>query len=185
MDDKQNNPLIDKTIDLEMQSLEIQLNNQDTNISDKSSNKEINVLDNNQEMKINVSDKRSSQEMLISDKRSSQKTNVSDKIIKNLVFSGGNIQGICYVGCLKYLHETNKLNNIKNISCSSVGSIIGLMLTLKLSIKHIEEFVINLDFSKLKSIDWDLIITDFGLDKGDKLTTFLNEVIENITGIKD
>lgn len=71
--------------------------------------------------------------------------------IKHLVFSGGAYKGFYTMGALKYLSETSfyKLSEIENIYGASVGSIIGLILCLKLNWDDVIEHLINRPWQNL------------------------------------
>ena len=40
----------------------------------------------------------------------------------NIAFSGGGVHTIAFIGCLKYLEETEKIEHIHNVIGSSGGS---------------------------------------------------------------
>ena len=46
--------------------------------------------------------------------------------ITKLVFSGGGIKGISYIGIIKYLEDEDLLKNINTIVGTSIGSVLGL-----------------------------------------------------------
>ena len=58
-------------------------------------------------------------------------------MIENLVFSGGGLKCICYIGVLKYLEEVN-LKNIKEVVATSGGAIFGLYLKFIAVLKNIK-----------------------------------------------
>ena len=43
-------------------------------------------------------------------------------ILKNLVFEGGGVKGIAFVGALQQLYKHNLLTNIVNVAGTSAGS---------------------------------------------------------------
>jgi NTE family protein len=61
--------------------------------------------------------------------------------IVNLVFQGGSIKGLAYIGALKSLYEQELLDlqSIKRIGGTSAGAITALMLALGCSIAEIED----------------------------------------------
>ncbi len=67
----------------------------------------------------------------------------------NIVFEGGGIKGICYVGVLKYLEE----NNIKidNLAGSSAGAIVAALIDAGYNSDELKEIFYNTNFSDLKS----------------------------------
>ncbi len=79
--------------------------------------------------------------------------------IKHLVFSGGAYKGLYFLGALKHLDD-NKFCNIENIEtihAVSIGSIIAVLLCLKIPIIDIIEFAINKPLKKLFNVDMENI----------------------------
>ena len=70
-------------------------------------------------------------------------TSIKNINITHLVLSGGGMRGVIFVGALRYLYLNNMHNNIKHIAGCSVGSLIGLMFALKLTINEMEEVLYN------------------------------------------
>tara|TARA_B100001123_G_C15254695_1_gene1004223 strand:- start:567 stop:1436 length:870 start_codon:yes stop_codon:yes gene_type:complete len=64
--------------------------------------------------------------------------------IKHLVFSGGAYKGLYTIGALKYLNDQGFYNfdDLENIYGTSVGSIIGLIVCLKLEFNDIINYII-------------------------------------------
>ena len=75
-------------------------------------------------------------------------------VIRTLVLSGGAYKGLYIFGALKHLIQTKhiKLKNIKHFYGSSVGCLIAVMLSLKLSIEHLEYFIVKKDWSSLVTL---------------------------------
>jgi hypothetical protein len=48
----------------------------------------------------------------------------------NIAFSGGGVHTIAFIGCLKYLEETEQIEHIHNVIGSSGGSFVALMVIL-------------------------------------------------------
>ena len=97
--------------------------------------------------------------------------------IKNLVLSAGSYKGFYTIGVIKHLLNNNYLNlsNIENIYASSVGSIIGVLVCLKLDWNDIVEYVINKPWEKEIQINSTMIFDAF-YNKG----IFGNEFFENL-----
>jgi predicted acylesterase/phospholipase RssA len=70
-------------------------------------------------------------------------TSIKNINITHLVLSGGGMRGVIFVGALRYLYLNNMHKNIKHIAGCSVGSLIGLMFALKLTIDEMEEVLYN------------------------------------------
>ena len=63
--------------------------------------------------------------------------------ITHIVFSGGGLRGIMYLGILRYIYVEKLNNNIHNIAGTSMGSLFALMFSLKIPIEHIEDIIKN------------------------------------------
>jgi predicted acylesterase/phospholipase RssA len=88
--------------------------------------------------------------------------------IKHLVFSGGAYKGLYFLGALEHLNNNKFLNieNIETIHAVSIGSIIAVILCLKITIKDIIEFIINKPLKHLFKFEMDNIINindEFGI----------------------
>lgn len=120
------------------------------------------------------------------------------KEINNLVFSGGGIRGLAFIGIIKKLQEFVKkrknlelqdnfdiesckipLVNIKNICAVSIGSVISLMYLIGYSYIEMLEIVLIKKFDKLKDIKIIDFIDKFGLDTGNNIIGWLKELMEN------
>lgn len=111
---------------------------------------------------------------------------------RNLIFEGGGVKGIAYLGALEILQEKGILQNIKRVGGTSAGAIIALMVGLGYSN---EEFIETFNDMNLTSfMDDDIgairdlhrfLINDYGWFKGDVFTKWLENVIEKKTGNKN
>ena len=89
--------------------------------------------------------------------------NIEEKIIKNkrninfekidtLVFSGGGIKGIHYIGILKRLEELNILKNITSLAGTSVGALFIVLITIGFTSTELTEFLSLFNLNKIKNI---------------------------------
>lgn len=78
-------------------------------------------------------------------------------MIKNLVISGGDISYFSMLGTIKELikNEYFNINNLKNIYATSAGSMVGLLLCLKLDYEIIINYFINRPWEKLLKFNSD------------------------------
>ena len=116
-------------------------------------------------------------------------------MIKNLVFSGGGIKCISYIGVLKYLEENNMIKDIQSIAGSSGGAIFAFILILGYTYHELYLLINGLNFEEIKDVTSDNLFqffNNFGIDTGNKLVKLLKLLInkkygdnsENITFIE-
>lgn len=67
--------------------------------------------------------------------------------LRNLVFEGGGVKGVAYVGALEKLEERNILSEIKRVGGTSAGAITALLVGLNYSPEKIRGKMLELDFS--------------------------------------
>ena len=77
-------------------------------------------------------------------------------MIKHLVISGGANVGFIYFGVLETLIEKNYivLKNIDTFYCTSVGTLITVMLTLDYDMKDIQDFLLERPWQELYHVDF-------------------------------
>lgn len=106
---------------------------------------------------------------------------------KNLVMEGGGVRGLAYSGALEVLEQKGIIDNLDRVAGSSAGAIAGLMVSLGYNSTEIDSILQNLkiqEFNDGKSLYGKLkrIKTEFGLYKGDKFESWLEQLIEFKTG---
>ena len=69
--------------------------------------------------------------------------------ISNLVFKGGGVRGVAYLGALQVLDEHNLLNDLERVGGTSAGSLSALLLSMHLSLPQIDEVLSGVDFPRL------------------------------------
>ena len=110
---------------------------------------------------------------------STKSTNMN---ITHLVLSGGGMRGVIFVGALRYLYLNNMHKNIKHIAGCSIGSLIGIMFALKLTIYEMEEVLYNcmkdneLCFLSIKK--YIRLITELGLFDTEAMIKHLKIIIK-------
>jgi NTE family protein len=109
----------------------------------------------------------------------------------NLVFEGGGVKGIAYVGALAVLESKDILGNITRVGGTSAGAITALLLGLKFSLSEINDVLSNLNFKKFLDDsfgvvrDTERLIKEFGWYKGDFFRKWASDLIEEKTGNGD
>jgi len=102
--------------------------------------------------------------------------------ITHLALSGGGMRGVIFVGALRYLYIENLHKDITHIAGTSIGSIVGLALALKLNIDEMEDIIIkgNQD-AKLCNIPYKnciKIVTECGLSDVHIFSNYLKEFVK-------
>ncbi|MFZ5451873.1 MAG: patatin-like phospholipase family protein [Thermodesulfobacteriota bacterium] len=111
-----------------------------------------------------------------------------DYIFRNLVFEGGGVKGIAYVGAMKILAEKGILSQIERVGGTSAGAINALLLGLNYSLTETEEILGDLDFNNFMDDTWGLIrdskrlIEEFGWYQGNFFRDWIGELIRRKTG---
>jgi NTE family protein len=82
--------------------------------------------------------------------------------IRNLIFEGGGIKGIAYIGALKNAQTKNLFNfeDIINIGGTSAGAITGFLLALDYSLDEMEDILREFDITEI-FLDDDSIKNEF------------------------
>ena len=107
---------------------------------------------------------------------------------RNLVFEGGGVKGIAYVGAMRVLDERGILQNIKRVGGTSAGAINAILVGLNFSVKETDHILRGLDFKKMLDDsfgvlrDTDRLIHEFGWYKGDFFREWIAGVIKKKTG---
>ena len=102
-------------------------------------------------------------------------------MIKNIIFSGGSIKGINYIGTIKYLEELNIIDKLENFAGTSIGSLFCFFLILGYTSKDLSEIFLNINIDKFRDIKSDDILNFFeiyGFDSGDKISKTLKLLLK-------
>ena len=70
-------------------------------------------------------------------------------LYRNLVFSGGGIKGIAYLGALEVLDEYRIIENIHRVAGASAGAITATVVSFRLGIPETTNIINSLDFTKV------------------------------------
>ncbi len=111
-----------------------------------------------------------------------------DSGFKNLVFEGGGVKGIAYVGALQVLHDQDILANISRVGGTSAGAINAVLLSLHYSLDETRKVLWSLDFNNFMDDSWgvvrdtDRLVNDFGWYKGDFFRSWMGELVKRKVG---
>jgi NTE family protein len=107
---------------------------------------------------------------------------------KNLVFEGGGVKGIAYVGAMEILERKGILKDITRVGGTSAGAINAVLLGLNYSVAETQDILGKLNFRRFLDDSWGIardtnrLITEFGWYKGDYFRRWIGEIIERKTG---
>lgn len=109
------------------------------------------------------------------------------KQIKNLVFQGGGVKGLAYVGALQQLQSRGMLDQIEGVAGTSAGSIVSTLLSVRYSAEAITETMRNTNMASFKDREGIFRrIKYFGMHPGDAFLKWIKQQIRNSPlGLKD
>lgn len=106
----------------------------------------------------------------------------------NLVFEGGGVKGIAYVGALQVLQEKNILDRITRVGGTSAGAINATLLALGYRLDDVKKILSGLDFKSFLDDSWgvvrdtDRLIHSYGWYKGDCFRGWIGNLIAEKLG---
>lgn len=95
---------------------------------------------------------------------------------KNLVFAGGGILGIAYLGLLDYFYQNNLMTQVERVAGASSGAITACIASFNLPFEEVKTITNSMDYSQVPGKDETLSQREVtGLVKGQ-----LNKIFDNI-----
>ncbi|WP_423126911.1 patatin-like phospholipase family protein [Gaoshiqia sp. Z1-71] len=110
---------------------------------------------------------------------------------RNLIFEGGGVKGIAYIGAMQILEQRGMLFPIKRAGGTSAGAINALIFSLGYNIREQLEIMESTNFKEFMDNSFGLIrdirrlAKDFGWNKGDFFTKWIGNLIEKKLGSRD
>jgi NTE family protein len=107
---------------------------------------------------------------------------------RNLIFEGGGVKGIAYVGAMQILQDRGILPEIRRVGGTSAGAINALIFTLGYSIPEQQEMLRSIDFRNFMDDSFGLIrdirrlAREFGWNRGDFFSSWIGDLIEKRLG---
>lgn len=107
---------------------------------------------------------------------------------RNLVFEGGGVKGVAYVGALEVMQEEQILKDIERVAGTSAGAIIAVLLGVGYTPEEIKQVMWDLDFKNFMDDSWGVVqdthrlINNFGWYKGDFFRAWIGELIARKLG---
>ncbi len=101
---------------------------------------------------------------------------------RRLVFSGGGVRVIAYLGALHVLEEKTLLTNIREYCGVSAGSLVALMMALGYSLRVIQRFCYEYDFTSLRALEPESVLQfteTFGIDDGKSLEQLIHKFLKH------
>jgi predicted acylesterase/phospholipase RssA len=101
---------------------------------------------------------------------------------RRLLFSGGGIRVVSYLGVLEILKDITPLSHVKEFCGVSAGALVSLLLALGYSLQVFERFCMEYNFGALRSVEPEDALTfleEYGLDDGTNLKHFLERVLHH------
>ena len=106
----------------------------------------------------------------------------------NLVFEGGGVKGIAYVGALEVLQEEGILQNVKRVAGTSAGAMMAVLVGLRYTADEVKEILWDLNFKKFMDSSFGIVrdtkrlLEEFGWYKGDYFRNLMADLIKRKTG---
>ena len=107
---------------------------------------------------------------------------------KNLVFEGGGVKGIAYVGALEVLDQEGILKDIERVAGTSAGAMVAVLIGLGYSAEETKDILWKIKFRNFLDKSWGLIrnterlVDDYGWYKGEFFRNLMAEYIQAKTG---
>lgn len=106
----------------------------------------------------------------------------------NLVFEGGGVKGLAYVGAMEVLQAEGILGRIHRVGGTSAGAINATLFALGYSLSEQNEILRGMNFKSFMDDEWGIVrdserlLTHFGWYKGDFFHQWISKLIEEKTG---
>lgn len=110
---------------------------------------------------------------------------------RNLIFEGGGVKGIAYVGAMRVLEQEGILKNIERVGGTSAGSINAVLFAAGFSNTETLKEMQKLDFNDFKDDSWNNIKdlkrlkNEFGWYKGNYFRDWIGDLLKTKTGSRD
>ncbi|WP_224249454.1 patatin-like phospholipase family protein [Hyalangium gracile] len=107
--------------------------------------------------------------------------------IKNLVFQGGGVKGIAYVGALQVLQAQDLLRTVENVAGTSAGAITAALVAVGATSDEMNSILGSTDFAAFMDGKFGYIgdavrlVREFGIYKGDEFEQWCRAQIGKIT----
>ena len=99
---------------------------------------------------------------------------------RTLVFSGGGVRVLSFLGVIQVLHEKHILKQIQEFCGVSAGSLVALMMALQYSLQFLKRFCTEFDFSSLGEFQPEHLLQfldTYGVDNGEKIERLIESLL--------
>ena len=109
-------------------------------------------------------------------------------LFRNLVFEGGGVKGVAYVGAMQVLKDLAILPKIKRVGGTSAGAINATLFALGFTIAEQRSILRKLNFNNFMDDSWgvlrdtDRLIEKYGWYKGDFFYEWISRLIKKKMG---
>jgi len=107
---------------------------------------------------------------------------------RNLVFEGGGVKGIAYLGAIDVLNQKGIMDSIERVGGTSAGAINAILIGLGFTQEETKDILWSLDFNQFMDDDWGVVrdterlIEQYGWYKGDFFRSWIGKLIREKTG---
>lgn len=107
---------------------------------------------------------------------------------RNLVFEGGGVKGLAYVGALSTLESRDILKNIIRVGGTSAGAINAALLALGYNLEDTQDILSRLNFNNFMDDSWGFVrdakrlVNTYGWYKGDFFKEWMGNLVREKTG---
>ncbi len=107
---------------------------------------------------------------------------------KNLVFEGGGVKGIAYVGALEVLDREGILKDVKRVAGTSAGAMMAVLVGLRYSAEEVRNILWKLNFKNFMDSSFGIVrdttrlFNEYGWYKGDYFRNLMADYIKQKTG---
>lgn len=106
----------------------------------------------------------------------------------NLIFEGGGVKGIAYLGAIEVLNQKGIMDRIERVGGTSAGAINAILIGLGFTPEETRSILWSLDFNQFMDDDWGVVrdterlIEQYGWYKGDFFRSWIGKLIREKTG---
>ena len=103
---------------------------------------------------------------------------------KNLVFEGGGVKGIAYVGALEVLDREGILKDVQRVAGTSAGAMMAVLVGLRYSAEEVRNILWKLNFKNFMDSSFGIVrdttrlFNEYGWYKGDYFRNLMSDYIK-------